>query len=128
MVAAGGSLRERLAAELGAEDDERVFHQSAGSSGRVSRAAMGRSTLRGHRRQLVGDVVVVVPVVAGSAGAAPDLHESDSALEQPAREQTAAAEVGRGGIFQSIKCPRRRGFTRPGRGPRGACCIRAASS
>ena len=75
VVAAGGSLREGLAAgKLGADrHDKRVFHQPAGLE--VTQEGRDRpvDTL-GHRRQLIGDVVVVVPVVRRAAGPAPDLY------------------------------------------------------
>ena len=73
-----------------------------------SRAGDGPVDAAGHRRQLVGDVVMVVPVVRRSARAAPDLHEPHAALEQPAGQQAPPAEVGRGGFFQSVKSTRGR--------------------
>ena len=74
-----------------------------------SRPAIGPIDRPGDRGQLVGDVGVVVPVVRRPAGAAPDLDEPDAALEQPAGEQAAPAEVGGGRVVEAVEaCGRRR--------------------
>ena len=61
----------------------------------------------GDRGQFARDVGVVVPVVLGPARAAPDLDEPHAALEQPAGQEAAAAEVGGRRVVQSIHALRR---------------------
>src|SRR5262245_19741985 len=81
VVAAGGALGERHAAELGGPDDQRVFQQAALLQVGQKRGDWLIDTA-GDGRQFLVDVLVVVPVVLGAAGAAPDLHEAHAALQQ----------------------------------------------
>src|SRR4029079_16426273 len=101
VVATGSALRERLAAELGAEDHERVREQAALVQVLKQRRA-GPIHRAGDRRQFLDDVGVVVPVITGAARAAPDLDEARTAFEESSREQTATAEVGGGGIVEAV--------------------------
>ena len=98
----GRPLGERHPAELGAPDDQGVVEQAAGLQ--VAQQAGDRLIDgAGDRGKLGDDVGVVVPVVRRPARAAPDLDEPDAALQQPAGEQAAAAEVGGGRVVQAVE-------------------------
>src|SRR5437588_1994202 len=85
MVTAGSALRERHAAELGRPDDQRVLEQA--TLFQVAKKPGDRLIdAPGNERQFRGDVLVVVPVLAWAAHAAPDLHEAHAALEKTAAD------------------------------------------
>src|SRR5690606_38006982 len=106
VVAAALSLSERHAAELGRPDDERVVEESARLE--VEDQARRRQIdLPRHERQLRLDVRVVVPVVRRSARAAPDLHETDAALDHAPRAKEPPAELARRLLVDAIEPSRR---------------------
>ncbi len=79
VVAACGALAERLPAELGTPDHQRVLEQAAGLEV-VEQSGDGPVHGGGHGRQFLDDAAVVVPVIGRAPGAAPDLHEAHASL------------------------------------------------
>ena len=110
MIAAGRSLGERHAGRTRCSRRPACRRAGRAPSGRCSRAGDRPVDAGGDRRQLRGDVAVVVPVVRRPARAAPDLHEPDAALEQPPGDQATAAEIGGGRVVQAVEPARRRGL------------------
>ena len=128
MVAPGRSLGKRLAAELGAEDDQRVVEEAPGLQ--VAQQSRNRPVdCSGDRRQLVVDVRVVVPVVLRSR----PRRSTPAQTALPARAISAPADIG-------VRSPSCAGSSSPymlcvagvslaRSSASGAdCCIRAASS
>src|SRR5262249_6130681 len=103
VIASLRSLTARHAAELGGPEHNRVFEQPA----RLQVLDQRRGWLIHSRRHIAvifGDVLVAVPVAAREAvvGAAPDLNEPHTALEQTPRDQAIPPEVLGHGRIQSI--------------------------
>ena len=66
---------------------------------------------------------------AAERAAGEELHEADAALQQPPRQQTAAAEVGRLRLVEAVQRLRRGRLAGRGSSTSGtASCILAASS
>src|SRR5205085_5680734 len=60
---------------------------------------ISRKNFRGHRRKFFLDIRVIIPIARCAAHPAPDLNETDAALDHSARDQTRSEErrVGKGG-------------------------------
>src|SRR6266705_962650 len=90
--AAGSSIRGWAATEFAAPDYERRIQQTARFQVRQQTA----HRLVGLRRPSLVILVILdmaIPVRRVHSIARPDLHETDTALHQPAGQQAAAAEV-----------------------------------
>ena len=125
VVAAGplGVLGGRLAAELAAPDDQGLVEQAAPLQ--VLEQAGDRLVgAAGVVVVVLDEVAVGVPVavVVGAAGV--ELDEPDAALDQPAGQQAAAAEVAGSCPRRGRRAPSSRRSRWRGRRPRG----RAAAS
>lgn len=82
----------------------------------------------GDRRQLLRYAAVIVPIARRSLRATPDLHKPSASLDQPASQQTAAAEVFRGLVGQTVGCVCRFALLRDIKGLRSGQLHAAASS
>ena len=76
----------------------------------LSSAAIGWSVAPAWRLWLVDEVAVGVPVVVVVAAAGVDLHESHAALDQPAGQQAARAEVAGLVAVEAVQVARRLRF------------------
>ena len=99
------ALRRRRAAELAGPDDQRLVEQAAGLEILQQRGDRLVDLARLAQRAGVR-VVVVVPVLAVAA-AGDDLHETHAALDQPAGDQAARAEVARDVVVEAVELSRR---------------------
>src|SRR5262245_17819980 len=93
MIASGGSLGKRRAAELGGPDDEGILVQAPRLE-ILEQCGDGAVDAGGHGREFIGDAAMIIPVAGGALGAAPNLHEADPAFDEAGGQQTAPAEVG----------------------------------
>ena len=92
VIAAGAALGEGRAAEFGGPYDEGVVEETA--LGEVfEESGDGAVDADGDGWEFGLDVAVIVPVVGGSLGTAPDLDDAGAAFDETACEETAAAEV-----------------------------------
>src|SRR5207247_10743034 len=98
LTAIGG----RTAAELAAPDYQRRVQQASGFQVRQQTGhrlvGLGRF---GLMVLVTGDMAIPVGRIHPIAG--PHLYEANTALHQPARQQTASAEVRAYGIIQAVK-------------------------
>ena len=93
--AAGAAVGDGTAAEFAAPDHQRGVEQAAGFEvGQQAGDAFVGLRGAGEVVLVAGDVAV--PIVGIHAVAVPDLDETNAALDQAARQQAAAAEIGRG--------------------------------
>ena len=119
VVAALAPLAAGHAAKLGGPDHDGVVEQAAGLQVLEQR---GRRLIHApaHLAVIAGDVFVRIPVAAGKAivGAAPDLDESHTPLQQASGDQAVAAEVGCRRGRQGRRGPWSRATRRKGRVPR----------
>jgi hypothetical protein len=106
VVAALAPLAARHPAELGRPDDQGVVEHPAGLEVLDQRRG-GPVHAPAHLAVVAGDVLVRVPVAAREpvVGAAPDLDEPHSALQEPAGDQAVAAEVRRGRLVEPVEVP-----------------------
>ena len=90
MMVAARAFGAGRAAELGAEDDERVVQQAALLQV-LEQAGDGLIDLRGELRVVGLDLRVRIPLAAAAA-AVEELHEAHAALDEPARDEALLAE------------------------------------
>src|SRR4051794_19219522 len=98
VVPAIAALGAGGAAELGAEDDNRLLEQAAP----LEIHEQGADRLvdgAGVVRVVAAQVAMSIPG-AGPAAAMLDLHEADAALDHAPRGEALRAEIACGGVFQ----------------------------
>ena len=93
VAATVGPLPHRLAAELPPPDDERVVEEPAGLE--VGKQRRDRLVdLRSVDGEILLDAVVGIPILLLVPAARVDLHEADTALDEPASDEALAPERG----------------------------------
>src|ERR1043166_961386 len=86
-AAQSGQFRDWRSAELAAPDHQRAVEQATLLE--IAQECGDRLVPRARKIPVLGfDTIVIVPRLAG---AGPDLHEADAALEQPPRDQELPA-------------------------------------
>ncbi len=110
MVASLGAvltaIRRRTAPELAAPDHQRRVQQPSGFQ--IHQQTGHRLVGLGRLRLMVLVARdVAVPVGGVHTVARPNLHKTDAALDQPAREQAAPAEIRAHRIIQAVQLLRR---------------------